>query len=349
VSDITPTNPDTQELQHVSVLLAQAIDLLDIRPGRTYIDATAGAGGHLSEILKRLKEQSETAAPNSVESDHPLVIGIDRDEDNLSRLRKRLPKEQVQLFHANFTDIREVAERAGLSTINGGILADLGVSSMQIDQPERGFSFNKDGPLDMRMDKSQTLTAWDVVNTWSEEDLANIIFEYGEERYSRSIAKNIIRARPVETTLQLAHIVARSVRYSGAARKAQHKRKSKGEAGKNFDSSHPATRTFQAIRIAVNDELGSLKKFLEAAVALLEPDARLVVITFHSLEDRMVKQIFRQMALSCHCPPRQPQCTCDAKADLLIITKKPIVADSAEVLANIRSRSAKLRAGIKIG
>lgn len=341
MSDIKSINPDTEELKHVSVLLAEAIDLLDIRPGKTYVDATAGAGGHLSAILKRTQEKTVSAENSAGENEQSVVIGIDRDEDTLSRLRQKLPDSQVKLFHANFTDVKDVVERAGLSTVSGGILADLGVSSMQIDQPERGFSFSKDGPLDMRMDKSQTLTAWDIVNKWSEQDLANIIFEYGEERYSRSIAKNIIKARPIQTTLQLADIVARSVRYSSSSRKGQHKRNS-------GDSIHPATRTFQAIRIAVNDELGSLKKFLEEAVALLEPDARLVVITFHSLEDRMVKQIFRQLALSCHCPPRQPQCTCSAKADLLIITKKPIVADSAEVLANIRSRSAKLRAGIKI-
>jgi 16S rRNA (cytosine1402-N4)-methyltransferase len=196
------------------------------------------------------------------------------------------------------------------------------------------------------MDNTQSLTAWDVANHWREQDLADIIYQYGEERYSRAIARNIVKSRPVHTTMQLADIISRSVRYSNSARKGHAKRNS---AGRSHDHIHPATRTFQAIRIAVNDELSSLRKFLDQSVSLLAPGARLVVITFHSLEDRMVKHFLRQKAASCHCPPKQPQCTCGGKSELLIITRKPIVADSEEVVANIRSRSAKLRAGEKIG
>jgi 16S rRNA (cytosine1402-N4)-methyltransferase len=336
-------NKQTDGLQHASVLLKESIEFLNVRPGLTYIDATAGAGGHLKAIVNALGAAATTGQPSATTSG---VIGIDRDSQTLDRLRKELSNEQVGLYHANFTEIADVLAEAGLRTVTGGILADLGVSSMQIDNPERGFSFLKDGPLDMRMDDTQSLTALDIVNHWKEEEIADIIYQYGEERYSRAIARNIVKSRPVQTTLQLADIVSRSVRYKAAARKGHGKRNS---AGGNFDHSHPATRTFQALRIAVNDELSSLKKFLDQSVSLLAPGARLVVITFHSLEDRMVKQFLRQKAASCHCPPKQPQCTCNGKSELLIITKKPIVADSAEVVANIRSRSAKLRAGEKIG
>jgi 16S rRNA (cytosine1402-N4)-methyltransferase len=349
------SNKQNDGLHHASVLLKESIEYLNVRQGLTYIDATAGAGGHLRAIAEAqgaavataaTKAAPEFAASTSAAGTTPGVIGIDRDSKTLERLRKELSNDRVGLYHANFTEIAEVAHEAGLSTVTGGILADLGVSSMQIDDPERGFSFLKDGPLDMRMDNTQSLTAWDIANHWKEQEIADIIYQYGEERYSRAIARNIVNSRPVQTTLQLSDIVSRSVRYKNAARKGHGKRNS---AGGNFDHSHPATRTFQALRIAVNDELSSLRKFLDQSVSLLAPGARLVVITFHSLEDRMVKQFLRQKAASCHCPPKQPQCTCNGKSELLIITKKPIVADSTEVVANIRSRSAKLRAGEKIG
>lgn len=307
---------DSRPFSHQPVMLEQTLDLLNVRPGKLYVDATAGAGGHLREIHKR----SQSA-----------VIGIDRDLRSLNRLRAEMPAE-VKLAHSNFDDIDEVVHSFGLSTVSGGILADLGVSSMQLDDPDRGFSFLRDGPLDMRMDPTGPVTAADLVNAMKEKDLADIIYKYGEERQSRLIARRIAEARPITTTGQLADIVSRCVRR---------------QYGKNADTSHPATRTFQALRIAVNNELDSLTTFLRKSISLLEPGARIVVITFHSLEDRAVKQIFRDAAATCVCPPRQPICTCGRKPELLIITRKPVVADEQEVLANPRSRSAKLRAGEK--
>lgn len=332
--------------KHVPVLLHQTLDLLDIRPGLIYVDATAGGGGHLRGILARLKAVTAVgsqmpSAPNIT----PNIIGIDRDVNAISGLQnlQQQHNDSLRICHANFTDIKSVAQEVGLSTITGGIIADLGVSSMQLDQAERGFSFLRDGPLDMRMDSTQNTSAEDLVNKMEESQLADIIYKYGEERFSRQIAREIVRCRPLRTTAQLAEVVSRSLRH-------QRKRisgKSRNHAG-HRDSSHPATRTFQAIRIAVNNELSSLEKFLADATSILAPGARLVVITFHSLEDRVVKQFLRQSAAECVCPPRMPVCTCHHKRELLIITRKPIVADEKEVLANIRSRSAKLRAGQKL-
>ncbi len=295
-------------------MLEQALALLNIRPGKTYVDATAGFGGHLLSI-------ANLAGPES------KIIGIDRDKKTIANLAKRVG-ENITLFNNNFSEIRQVAQASGLDTIDGGILADFGVSSMQIDDPERGFSFSADGPLDMRMDTSQRETAADLVNNLSEEKLAEIIFRYGEERFSRRIARTIVANRPLSSTAQLASLVSRAV-------------------GHSHGQIHPATRTFQALRIAVNDELGSIEKFLRESVDILAPGARIAVITFHSLEDRLVKQTFRELAAECLCPPRQPICTCQAKSQLLVITRKPIAADKKEVLANPRSRSAKLRAGEK--
>jgi 16S rRNA (cytosine1402-N4)-methyltransferase len=306
---------------HQPVMLQQAIDLLNVRPGLTYVDATAGAGGHLSEILRRTAGQS-------------TVFGIDRDLESLDRLRSRFG-EQVRFAHSNYDEIGDIIEESELGTVSGGILADLGVSSMQLDNPDRGFSFLQEGPLDMRMDPTAHKTAEELVNSMSEKDLANIIYQYGEERHSRNIARRIVEARPIKSTRQLAEIVTRSIR------------KPPGR-GRNRDTSHPATRTFQALRIAVNDELASLERFLRSSIKVLSPGARLVVITFHSLEDRIVKQILRDAAAACVCPPRQPVCTCHRRPELLIITRKPVIPDEQEVLANPRSRSAKLRAGEKL-
>lgn len=336
---------------HQPVLLAESIEQLNIRPGLVYVDATVGAGGHLTAIinalLARMSGSTIDGRAEQETSTRLSVIGIDRDSETLDRLRKQLAPEQATLVHANYTDIEDVLKGCGLHTVDGGIIADLGVSSMQLDTPERGFSFQKDGPLDMRMDQTQSLRAWDIVNSWPEKEIADIIYQYGEERHSRSIARNIVANRPIETTLQLATIVTRAVRQKSHNRKRE--KHSANFKERIFEQSHPATRTFQALRIAVNDELGGLKKFLDRCIAVLSPGARLVLITFHSLEDRLVKQIFRHYASPCHCPPRQPQCTCGAKSELLIITKKPIIANEQELLANIRSRSAKLRAGEKIG
>jgi 16S rRNA (cytosine1402-N4)-methyltransferase len=313
-------------LAHVPVLLEEALTLLDMQPGKLYVDATAGAGGHLLRMAEKV---------GAGDSDQLSVIGIDRDEQSLRTLSSKVGP-GVKLIHANYEDIRSAISEYGINTISGGIIADLGVSSMQLDDPDRGFSFLRDGPLDMRMDASQRVTAAQIINNLSEFDLAEIIFRYGEERHSRLIARNIVKARPLQTTLELAEIVRRSLPRN----------KKKGTAR---DTSHPATRTFQAIRIAVNTELASLETFLNEAIDLLEPGAKIVVITFHSLEDRLVKQIFKRASIDCVCPPRQPVCTCDHQSKLLIITRKPVVAEEKEVLANIRSRSAKLRAGEKLG
>lgn len=301
---------------HVPVLLDEAMEQLNLQPGKVWVDATAGFGGHLQEMIKRLSGDGK-------------FIGIDRDNQTLSMLQEKLGN-KANLFHANYSDIEQVLEQAEEKEVTGGILADLGVSSRQLDDADRGFSFLRDGPLDMRMDQSQILTAEKIVNSYSEKDLAEIIFTFGEERHSRRIAKRIVENRPFKNTLELATLVR------GCVRSSKH------------DDSHPATRTFQALRIAVNDELGNLKSFLQQGIQLLAPGARFVVITFHSLEDRIVKQTFKEAALNCICPPRQPVCTCTKRSQLLVITRKPIVADKKEVLANPRARSAKLRAGEKL-
>jgi 16S rRNA (cytosine1402-N4)-methyltransferase len=317
---------------HVPVLLRQSLELLNVTAGKLYVDATAGGGGHLGAIMAAQQDQGGAAK----------VIGIDRDSHSLQALQERFG-EGCTLLHANFSQIKECMQEIGVSTIDGGILADLGVSSMQLDQASRGFSFMREGPLDMRMDPTQTTTAEQLINRMSEEELANIIFKYGEERFSRAIARQIVRERPLRTTSELADVVSRSFRHQ-KKRIAAHSKK----RGNDPELTHPATRTFQAIRIAVNNELSSLEKFLEDGLSLLAPGARLVVITFHSLEDRVVKQFLRRAAAPCVCPPRQPVCTCQHKPELLIMTRKPVVADEKEVLANIRSRSAKLRAGEKL-
>jgi len=321
------------------VLLAETIEMLDVRPGLTYVDATAGAGGHLSAIYKAGGGQAK-------------VIGIDQDPGSLESLRSRAP-DNVTLLHSNFRYLKEALSQSGINTVDGGILADLGVSSMQIDQGDRGFSFQKDGPLDMRMDTTQSLSAYDIVNSWREEPLADVIYKYGEERYSRRIARRIIEARPIKTTLELSEIVSRCVpRSSDKKSRKFHSQKSGGDGGAmqrpSHSAIHPATRTFQALRMAVNEELPALEEFLHASLSVLKPGARLVLITFHSLEDRIVKQFFKQAAATCVCPPKMPKCACSKQSELLIITRKPLTASSQEILANTRSRSAKLRAGEKL-
>jgi len=307
---------------HTPVMLEKSLELLNVREGLVWVDATAGAGGHLLQIAARAGRSS-------------TVIGIDRDIHALQTLRSTAGS-GVNLVHANYSDIVSALSGLGIDTVTGGILADLGVSSMQLDDASRGFSFMSDGPLDMRMDPTQTTTAADLVNTLPEKELADIIFRYGEERLSRRIARKIVAARPLNTTAQLASLVSSCLPSP------------KKKPGPWRDTSHPATRTFQALRIAVNQELASLEKFLRSSLELMAPGARLVVITFHSLEDRLVKQIFREAASTCICPPRQPLCTCNKRRELLIITGKPLIPDASEVLANPRSRSAKLRAGEKV-
>jgi len=280
---------------HVAVLLSEALGYLDPQPGRRYIDATFGAGGHTQALLDR-------TAPDG------LVLALDMDESTLARGRTVLSAygDRLKLVHSNFRDILEVAQNQNFMGVDG-ILADIGVSSMLLDDPERGFSFMREGSLDMRMDRSQSLTAAEIVNLYSEREIADILYIYGEERRSRPIARSIVRSRPLETTSDLVRAVQKVM---GAPR---------------FGKIHPATRTFQALRIAVNGELDSLQRFLECAPACLRPGGRLAVITFHSLEDRLVKNAFRAA------PAGRP------------LTKKVVTATAEEINSNPRSRSAKLR------
>ncbi|MBE7550640.1 MAG: 16S rRNA (cytosine(1402)-N(4))-methyltransferase RsmH [Anaerolineales bacterium] len=300
---------------HKSVLLQEIITALQPYSGGVYIDGTIGAGGHAAALL-------EASAPDG------QLFGLDRDQSALEVARRQLERfgHRVHLFHANFDRLAQVAQAQDMPRADG-LLLDLGVSSMHLDQPERGFSFQADGPLDMRMDPTTGPTAADLVNSLPEEELANLIYRYGEERHSRRIARAIVKARPLRRTLELAQIVVRS---SGGGRPDRTK-------------IHPATRTFQALRIAVNDELGALERALPQALACLKPGGRLAVISFHSLEDRIVKQYFKQESQDCICPPEQPVCTCRHKATIDIITKRPITASLAEIDANPRARSAKLR------
>jgi len=298
---------------HVSVLKNEVLDYLNLHPNDKVIDCTIGAGGHATAILEKI-------AP------HGELLGLDLDSTALGIAMQQLNHfaGQFRLRQGNFDRVSEFAQAEGF-TVVAGILADLGVSSMQLDTPERGFSFNKDAPLDMRMGEDAPYSAADIVNTWPERDLADIIYRYGEERKSRRIARAIINARPIHRTLELSEIVSKAV------------------GGRRGKKTHPATRTFQALRIAANDELGAIERFLPQAVNLLAPGGRLAIISFHSLERRIVKQFFKLEASDCICPPRQPVCTCNHKASISIINRKPIIASDEEQMHNPRARSAKLR------
>ncbi len=282
---------------HMPVMLEEAISLLNVKPGRIYVDVTAGAGGHLQKICQ-------------LRGSGVGVVALDRDLPALERLRGQDTQgnglSEVAFVHSNFAQLSAALANLGIDTVDGGILADLGVSSMQLEEASRGFSFLREGPLDMRMDVNNSLsaTAHELVNTLDEADLADIIYQYGEERRSRLIARQIVNNRPIDTTLALAKVV------ESALRKAGQRRRGRQKSGFEKPTVHLATRTFQALRIAVNTELDNLQQFLEQAANVLAPGARLVIITFHSLEDRIVKQFFKQMASSCLCPPRQPICTC---------------------------------------
>ncbi len=301
-------------MEHIPVLLAQVIAGLAPRPGAVCIDATLGGGGHAEALL-------QAAAPAG------RLLGLDADPQALERARARLAAfaDRVTLVQANFRDLGAVAAANGFATADA-ILLDLGVSSYQLAEASRGFSFLASGPLDMRMDPRTDLTAAEIVNTWPQEKLAEIIYRYGEETRSRRIARAIVVARPLHTTADLAATVARAV---GGR-----------EAGGRI---HPATRTFQALRITVNDELAALEAALPQAIRLLTPGGRVAVITFHSLEDRIVKQFFQREAQDCLCPTGLPACRCGHRATVRIITRKPIQPDEHETAANPRSRSAKLR------
>lgn len=302
---------------HLTVLSHETVDLLNVAPEGVYVDATLGMGGHTKEIVAR--------GPDI------RVIGIDQDQDAIEIAAERLSEysDRLTLVRSNFSSIKEVLSSVGMEAIDG-IVADLGVSSMQLDKAERGFSFRFDAPLDMRMSMSEDAqTAAELLEASSEEEIANIIYRFGEERFSRRIARRIVERReagdPVTTTKQLADLVERSVKRSPK------------------DKIHPATRTFQALRIAVNKELEILEQFLVDAIDSLKPDGRLAVITFHSLEDRIVKQTFQRLSGKCFCPPRMPVCVCGARKDIEIVTRKPVVPGEDELEQNPRSRSAKLR------
>ena len=304
------------EPKHVSVLLNECIEALCIKPDGVYVDGTLGLGGHSSEIAKRLTTG--------------LLIGIDRDETAIERAGARLAPygERVKLVHGNFSDVASILDRLGVDAVDG-MLFDLGVSSPQLDEAHRGFSYMQDAPLDMRMDGSASLSAHDVVNTWPEERLRRILYDYGEERYAPRIAAAIVRARqerPIETTLELVEII-RSAMPAAALREKQ----------------HPAKRSFQAIRIAVNDELGAVQTMMDTAPDKLRPGGRLAVISFHSLEDRIVKNGIRRREDGCTCPRDFPVCTCGFVQTLRSVSRKPILPSPEEQTANPRARSAKLR------
>jgi len=303
------------EFKHKSVLLQECIQGLNIKENGIYVDGTLGGAGHSSEILKRLSSKGK-------------LIGIDRDEEALEAARQRLKKyKNVVYLHGNHDDIKELLKSIQIDKVDG-ILLDLGVSSYQLDERARGFSYMGEATLDMRMDKAQELTAKDVVNNYTEEKLGQIIEEYGEERFAKNIARNIVKERqtlPIETTMQLVDIIRKSIPIS-----------------KQKDG-HPAKRTFQAIRIEVNNEIEPLKETIKNCIECLKPEGRLCVITFHSLEDRAVKQAYLDAEGKCTCPKDLPYCVCGYHSEGKIINKKPIIASKEEQEENSRSKSAKLR------
>ena len=304
------------EFYHVSVLLEECIEGLNIKPDGIYVDGTLGGAGHSSQIAKRLTTGR--------------LIGIDRDPVALKAAGERLAPfgDRITLVHSNFCEIAQVLKDLQIEGVDG-ILLDLGVSSPQLDDAQRGFSYMNDAPLDMRMNGGDALSAYEVVNQWSYEELRRILYDYGEERYAPRIADAICRRReekPIRTTLELVDII-RSAMPAAALREKQ----------------HPAKRSFQAIRIAVNDELGSVEKVMRDAIPCLNPGGRLAIITFHSLEDRIVKNGMAEAAKGCTCPPSFPVCVCGKKPKVKLISRKPIVSGDEELERNPRARSAKLR------
>ena len=308
------------EYTHAPVLLEECLQGLAVRPEGIYLDGTLGRAGHSLEIARRLT----TGRLICVDRDQ---AALDAAEDKLSPVRDR-----VTLVHRNFDQLEEILNAAGVDGVDG-MLFDLGVSSPQLDDPERGFSYQADAPLDMRMDRREPLTAQTVVNTWPQEELKRILYQYGEERYAPAIAGAILRARekgPIETTGALVEVI-RSAMPPQALREKQ----------------HPAKRSFQAIRIAVNDELGAVERMLQAAVPRLKPGGRLCVISFHSLEDRIVKTALAEFARGCTCPPDFPVCVCGKTPLVRLVNRKPITAGAGELERNPRARSAKLRVAEK--
>lgn len=308
---------------HKSVLLGETVEMLSPQANEIFIDATLGLGGHTEAIL--------------LAAENVQVIGIDQDLEAIEFAKERLGKfgERITIFHANFSEIKEVLAEAKIDKVNG-VLADLGVSSLQFDNAERGFSFRFDAPLDMRMNAdSDDETAAELLERLSETEIADLIYNFGEERFSRRIARRIVWKREigeaVKTTRELSETVEKAI-----------------GRGKSKDKTHPATRTFQALRIAVNREIEILEQFICDAVDVLKKEGKLAVITFHSLEDRIVKQTFQKLAGKCICPPRLPQCVCGAERKIEILTRKPIAPTDFEIEENPRARSAKLRLCAKI-
>lgn len=305
------------EFAHIPVMLNECLEGLNIKADGTYVDGTVGGAGHSIEIVKRLSENGR-------------LICVDKDDDALRAAGERLApyKDRVTFIHDDYKNLVNELDSIGVGKVDG-ILLDLGVSSYQLDNAERGFSYMKDAPLDMRMDRSQRISAHEVVNGYTESELARILFDYGEEKLARQIARNIVRARsekPIETTLELAKIVEDT--YPAKTR---------------WKFGHPAKRTFQAIRIEVNDELSSLGEAVTAMARRLEKGGRMAVITFHSLEDRIVKSAFKELSLACTCPPDFPVCVCGKVQEVELVNKKPITASEEELENNSRSQSAKLR------
>ena len=305
------------EFAHIPVMLNECLEGLNIKADGTYVDGTVGGAGHSIEIVKRLSENGR-------------LICVDKDEDALKAAGERLApyKDRVTFIHDDYKNLVNELDSIGIGKVDG-ILLDLGVSSYQLDNAERGFSYMKDAPLDMRMDRYQRISAHEVVNGYTESELARILFDYGEEKLARQIARNIVRARsekPIETTLELAKIVEDT--YPAKTR---------------WKFGHPAKRTFQAIRIEVNDELSSLGEAVTAMARRLEKGGRMAVITFHSLEDRIVKSAFKELSLACTCPPDFPVCVCGKVQEVELVNKKPITASEEELENNSRSQSAKLR------
>jgi len=310
------------DFEHIPVLLEETLKYLELKPGGVYIDGTLGGAGHSSEIVKRI-------VPGGV------LLGIDQDSNAINAAKKRLEayKDNIVIVRDNFRNIKAIALEHGFEQVDG-ILLDIGVSSHQLDEEERGFSYMHDGPLDMRMDTGNDYNASDIVNDSPERELTRIFRDYGEEKWAARIAKFIAEERKnsrIDTTFKLVDIIKKAI--PAAARR---------------EGGHPAKRTFQALRIAVNDELEVLKQALEDSVDILKPGGRLVVITFHSLEDRIVKTVFNNMERPCTCPPQLPVCVCGKEPLLRVITRKPVSAGQEELDRNTRSKSAKLRAAERV-
>jgi len=308
-------------MKHLPVLLRESIDGLNIKPDGIYVDGTLGRGGHTGEIVKKLT------------TGHLIAIDCDKEAINEAKESLNIYKDRITFIHGNFKDIADIIKEEGVLTVDGMIF-DLGVSSPQLDNPERGFSYKQNSTLDMRMNSDQSLTASEIVNKWQEKDLRKIFYQYGEERYSKLIAREIVKKREAEkidTTFKLNETINSAI--PAAARR---------------ETQHPSKRCFQALRIAVNDELGSISTMLNLAPSLLNLDGRMSVISFHSLEDRLVKRAFAAGAKGCTCPRELPICVCGVKKTLNLITRKPITASEEEVKLNPRARSAKLRIAQRI-